>query len=272
MNSSSTITVIKLGGALLEHKHGRKEVLTAVTSYPGHCILVHGGGREATAWGDRAGIPSTLVDGRRVTGKDMLDVVTMVYGGLVNKRLVAELSALGRPAIGLTGADANCILAQRRFGADIDYGFVGDILAVNFDVLMQLLEAKLLPVLAPLTHDGDGQLLNTNADSIAAAVATASAEHATTQLLLALDRPGVQDAKQHTLPVIDRDMLQHGINSGYINGGMIPKVQAALSASTRGVSRVVLCAAGDIAAAAQGGEGNWTQVRTSAQRREVASI
>ena len=162
------LTVIKVGGAVVEDAQQLQQLLKDFAAIEGPKVLVHGGGRRATKVAERLGIETKMVNGRRITDKDMLEVVTMVYGGLVNKNVVAGLQALGVNAIGLTGADGNVLRAHKRPVVDVDYGFVGDIDKGNLDTLSILLHAGITPVMAPLTHDGEGNLLNTNADTIAA--------------------------------------------------------------------------------------------------------
>ena len=162
-----SLVIVKVGGKIVEQPETLERLLTDFKAIPGKKLLVHGGGRSATAMASRLGIESKMVDGRRITDADMLDVVTMVYGGLVNKNIVAKLQAEGMNAIGLTGTDCNVMLSDKRPVKDIDYGFVGDVKEVNAPFLAGLIEKGIVPVLAPLTHDGKGQLLNTNADTIA---------------------------------------------------------------------------------------------------------
>ena len=172
-NQSETLTVIKVGGAVLEDEASLSGFLDRFVALPGLKILVHGGGRAATKLSKKLNIESKLVEGRRITDADTLEIVTMVYGGLVNKKTVAALQSKGCNAAGFTGADMNLITAQKRPVQNIDYGFVGDITKVNHEGLANLLSIGITPVIAPLTHDSKGQLLNTNADTMAAAIAVA---------------------------------------------------------------------------------------------------
>ena len=165
------LNIIKVGGAVVEDAQSLRTLIRQFAALDGAKVLVHGGGRSATAMAARLGLETTMVGGRRVTDADMLEVVTMVYGGLVNKQVVALLQAEGVNAVGLTGADLDCIRSRKRPATPVDYGFVGDVTAVNGKALCALLREGFVPVMAPLTHDGNGQLLNTNADTIAAEVA-----------------------------------------------------------------------------------------------------
>ncbi|HEY0274085.1 MAG TPA: acetylglutamate kinase, partial [Chitinophaga sp.] len=160
--------VIKVGGNVLDNPPLLQQFLQNIAAIPGKKILIHGGGKIATRIGDQLGIVSSYINGRRITDAATIDLVTMVYGGLVNKKLVAQLQAVGCNAIGMTGADANIIPARKRPVKEIDYGFVGDIVteALHVKPLRSMLDAGLTPVFAPLTHDGKGQMLNTNADTI----------------------------------------------------------------------------------------------------------
>lgn len=182
------ITVVKVGGAVVEDEARLSRLLSDFSAIEGHKVLVHGGGRRATAVASRLGIESKMVNGRRITDRDMLEVVTMVYGGLVNKNLVARLQANGVDAIGLTGADIDVIRSHKRPVKDVDYGFVGDVDHVDGHKLRTLIEAGITPVMAPLTHDGNGNILNTNADTIAAETAKALAEHYDVTLIFSFEK------------------------------------------------------------------------------------
>ena len=172
------LTLIKVGGAVVEDEEQLQRLLTDFAHIPGHKVLVHGGGRRATKVAAALGIESKIVNGRRITDEHMLEVVTMVYGGLVNKQLVARLQALGINALGLTGADMNVMHSHRRPIKDgIDYGFVGDVDHADGRMLATLIAEGVTPVMAPLTHDGEGHMLNTNADTIAAETAKALAPY-----------------------------------------------------------------------------------------------
>ncbi|MFZ1730097.1 MAG: acetylglutamate kinase [Bacteroidota bacterium] len=250
--SESAVTIIKLGGNILDDIAKRREALENVARVKGNRILVHGGGNAATALAGRLGIVPQMVDGRRVTDHDMLEVVTMVYGGLVNRTVVAELQALGCNACGFTGADLDLIRARRRPVAEIDYGHVGDISKVNAAALRTLFEQGVTAVLAPLTHDGEGGLLNTNADSIASAVASALSAADGMTLLYCFDRGGVLGRDGSILPIINPQLAEGLAADGVISSGMLPKLHNAFEALRAGVERVMLCGAGDIPAAAEG--------------------
>lgn len=240
---SKSINIIKVGGAVVEDPASLQALLTQFAAVPGPKLLVHGGGRSATAMAARLGIETTMIGGRRVTDSAMLEVVTMVYGGLVNKNIVAQLQAAGIAALGLTGADLDSIRSSRRPATPVDYGFVGDVQRVNGSALAQLIEAGFVPVMAPLTHDGQGQLLNTNADTIAGEVAKGLTPYFDVTLTFCFEKKGVlshPDNDDSVIPVINRASFAALVADGTVSGGMLPKLQNAFSALDAGVSRVVI--------------------------------
>ena len=235
------LTIVKIGGALLENTASRGRALDAFVSIPGARVLVHGGGAAATALAARLGLPTHMVDGRRVTDRDMLDVVTMVYGGLIGRTVAAELQARGCNAVSLSGADLDILRARRRAAGAVDYGFVGDISRVGAGMLRTLLDLGAVPVIAPLTHDGHGALLNTNADTIAASVASVLAPERPVSLYYCFDRDGVLDDEGRVLSSLtpgEADRLQH---AGTISSGMLPKISNAFDALRAGVDTVLFC-------------------------------
>lgn len=237
------LTIIKVGGKIVEEKETLNKLLSDFSGISGRKILVHGGGRSATALASRLGIETKMVDGRRITDNDMLEVVTMVYGGLVNKNIVAGLQARGMNAIGLTGADGNTMLSDKRPVKDIDYGFVGDVKAVNVEFISSLLDSGITPVLAPLTHDGKGQMLNTNADTIAGETAKAMASKYDVTLIFCFEKPGVllhEDDDNSVIPHITHNDFSLLVENGTISGGMIPKIQNAFKALQAGVTSVLI--------------------------------
>lgn len=207
----------------------------------GYKILVHGGGKKASEMLAKLGIQPKMKNGRRITDGQSLDVVTMVYGGLVNKNIVAQLQALGTNTLGLSGADANTILAQKRPVKEIDYGFAGDIEHVETDTLTKLLQTGLTPVFCALTHDGKGQLLNTNADTIASALAVGLSANFDTTLNYCFEFNGVLkdiNDKDSVIKRIDTTSYQKLIADGTISDGMLPKLHNCLEALRQGVSEV----------------------------------
>ena len=241
------LTIVKVGGAVVEDEAQLRQLLTDFIAIKGAKILVHGGGRSATTIAGKLGIETKMVEGRRITDAEMLEVVTMVYGGLVNKHIVASLQAMGADAIGLTGADANVIQAHRRpLKNGIDYGFVGDVDKVESSKIAHFIDKNIVPVIAPLTHDGQGNMLNTNADTMASEMAKAMADHYDVTLLFAFEKPGVlanPDDDTSVIRSITRDDFVRLKADGTISGGMLPKIENALQAIDAGVRRVVITSA-----------------------------
>ena len=245
------VTVIKVGGAIVEDAERLAQLLDRFAALPGQKVLVHGGGRRATKVASALGIESKMVEGRRITDAEMLEVVTMVYGGLVNKNIVAQLQSRGVNAVGLTGADMNVIHSHKRPKKDgVDYGFVGDVDKADGHRLLGLLRDGLTPVMAPLTHDGMGHILNTNADTIAAETAKALArEGAPTTLVYCFEKAGVladPDDEGSVISTINHDAFVRLVANGTISGGMIPKITNALAAVDAGVDRVIITKAENI--------------------------
>lgn len=244
------ITIIKVGGAIVEDEEQLTQLLHDFSAIEGPKVLVHGGGRRATAIASKLGIESKMVNGRRITDAPMLEVVTMVYGGLVNKNIVARLQAIGINALGLTGADINCLLSHKRPVKDgIDYGFVGDVESVDGKALAALIEQGITPIMAPLTHDGMGNILNTNADTIAAETAKGLAPYYDVTLIYCFEKNGVlanPDDDNSVIPLITHSDFEQLVADGTVAGGMIPKIQNALSAIDAGVERVIITKANAI--------------------------
>ena len=238
------INVIKVGGAVVEDEQQLDRLLKDFSAIEGRKVLVHGGGRRATKVAAQLGIETQMVNGRRVTDKEMLEVVTMVYGGLVNKNVVARLQAEGVNALGLTGADMDVIHSHKRPVKDgIDYGFVGDVDKADGDMLHTLIEAGVVPVMAPLTHDGHGDILNTNADTIASETAKALAKHYDVTLTFCFEKKGVlanPDDDESVIPVINNELFHTYVADGTISGGMLPKIENSLDAIKAGVGKVVI--------------------------------
>lgn len=236
------LTVVKVGGAIVEDKTQLNQLLKDFSAIPGKKVLVHGGGRRATQIAKQLGIETQMVNGRRITDEQMLQVVTMVYGGLVNKNLVARLQANGVNALGLTGADANVIQAHKRPVKDgIDYGYVGDVDKAGGETLRSLIEAGITPVMAPLTHDLQGNILNTNADTIASETAKALAPFYDVTLIFSFEKKGVlsnPDDDDSVIPVITREDFDRLKADGTVAGGMLPKLENAFHAIAAGVKAV----------------------------------
>ncbi|QIP16968.1 acetylglutamate kinase [Spirosoma aureum] len=254
----NTLTVIKIGGNVIDDPAALKRFLTAFASVAGMKVLIHGGGKIATQVADKLGIQTTMVEGRRITDQPMLDVVTMVYGGLVNKQIVAKLQALDINAIGLTGADGGTVLAKKRPVRDIDYGMVGDIDEVNSGQIQFFLRQNLTPVFAPITYSETGDLLNTNADTMASAIAVDMVRHNGVTLVYCFEKKGVLADPTDDNSVIGEltpSLYAEHKAAGSINKGMIPKLDNAFKALGNGVSKVIICHADDVAAALQQGAG-----------------
>ena len=238
------INVIKVGGAVVEDQQQLSLLLKEFSAIEGRKVLVHGGGRRATKVAAQLGIETQMVDGRRITDKAMLEVVTMVYGGLVNKNVVAQLQAEGINALGLTGADINVIRSHKRpLKNGIDYGFVGDVDQADGNMLKTLIEAGIVPVMAPLTHDGKGSMLNTNADTIASETAKALAPYYDVTLTFCFEKKGVlsnPDDDDSVIPVITPELFRNYVADGTISGGMLPKIENSLAALKAGVKQVVI--------------------------------
>ena len=237
------LTIVKVGGKVVEEKESLEQLLNHFSQIRGKRILVHGGGRLATSLAEKLGIPTQMVEGRRITDEATLEVVTMVYAGLVNKNIVAGLQAKGCNAIGLTGADMNLIRAVKRPVKDIDYGFVGDIMGVNTSELRLLLNEEVVPVVAPITHDAKGQLLNTNADTIAADLAIELSNYYTVNLFYCFEKKGVllnPEDENSVISELTYDNFKELQLSGVISEGMIPKLDNGFSAMRNGVNQILI--------------------------------
>lgn len=238
------VTIVKVGGAIVEDNEQLAQLLTDFAAIPGKKVLVHGGGRRATRVAAALGIESKMVNGRRITDAQMLEVVTMVYGGLVNKNLVAKLQAKGVNALGLTGADMDVIHSHKRPVKDgVDFEYVGDVERANGKMLQTLIQEGITPVMAPLTHDGNGNILNTNADTIASETAKALAPYYDVTLIYSFEKKGVlsnPDDDNSVIPVITRSDFEKYQTDGTIGGGMIPKIENALAAVDAGVKEVII--------------------------------
>lgn len=242
--------VVKIGGQVIDKDEHLSRFLTDFASVSGAKILVHGGGAIATKLGDKLGITSKYVKGRRITDRETLNLVTMVYGGLVNKQIVAGLQQAGCNAMGLTGADGGLIRATRRIGGEVDFGFVGDLNrdSVNADLLQNLLKAGITPVVAPLTL-GDGTILNTNADTIASALAVALGNHYDVRLMYCFEKQGVLKNVSDPSSVIrrlDRVAYREGLTDGIFHDGILPKLENAFAAIEAGVKEVLIGDAEDL--------------------------
>ena len=240
-----TLKIFKIGGNVVDNPQILSKFLADFNRVSGDKIIVHGGGKEATRLASALDVPVTMIEGRRVTDRRTLDIVTMVYAGLVNKRVVAALQAIGCNAIGLSGSDGDAIRAVRRAPEPVDYGYVGDINAssVNVRLLTDLLGCGMVPVLCAITHDGDGLLLNCNADTIASSVAVALSQVRETELIYCFEQPGVMediDNPASLIPHIDPALYAALKERGTVSRGMLPKLDNAFRAIECGVESVVI--------------------------------
>ena len=239
----SRLFVIKIGGNIVDHESKLSQFLSDLSSIDDHIILIHGGGKIATALADKMGVEQTMVNGRRITDASTLEIVTMVYAGLINKTIVAQLQAQGCNAIGLSGADGNTILSHKRSVGLLDYGYVGDVDLINTSVISALLNAHLVPVFSAITHDGKGQLLNTNADTVAQEIATAMSKAFATTLIYCFEKDGVLldiDDESSVIPHLSSDYYQELKAESKIFAGMIPKLDNAFSAVAKGIDGVII--------------------------------
>ena len=236
---------------MIDNEAALAQFVVDFAALEGSKVLVHGGGKLATRLAEKLEIPTTMIDGRRVTDAQTLDVVTMVYAGLVNKKVVAMLQAAGCNAIGLSGADANVVKATRRAAKPIDFGFVGDISVegVDADFILSLTERGVVPVFCSIMHDGNGTLLNCNADSVASAVAVAVAQKAETELIFCFEKAGVMadiDNPNSVIPEIRPQSYKTLLADGVVNKGMIPKIDGAFRALESGVKVVTIKHSADL--------------------------
>lgn len=248
--------VIKIGGNVIDNPAALQSFLKDFAALKGHKILVHGGGKIATKIGDQLGVQSQYINGRRITDDDTIDIVTMVYGGLVNKKMVAQLQALHSNAIGLTGADANIIPATKRpikiiNEQSVDFGWVGDIdtSELNIKNLKLLIDAGFIPVFAPLTHDGTGHILNTNADTVASTLAVGLSKFFTVRLLYCFEKKGVLANVNDDASVIQhitKEKYQQLLAEQKLFEGILPKIDNAFAAIDSGVSEVLIGDAKDL--------------------------
>jgi acetylglutamate kinase len=235
--------IIKVGGNIIDDDQKLKSFLTEFAKIQGKKILVHGGGKLATKLAQDLSIQQHMVDGRRITDAETLKIVTMVYAGLINKQMVAQLNALGSTSLGICGADANTIVAHKRKHPGIDFGFVGDVDKVNTNMLLTLLNENINIVIAPITQDANGQLLNTNADTIAQEIAKAMSKNIDTTLVYSFEKKGVmRDVNDETSVIskIDKEAFTKLKEENAIFAGMIPKLDNAFTAISAGVSRVII--------------------------------
>jgi acetylglutamate kinase len=243
--------IVKIGGNVIDSQESLQSFLKDFASISQRKILIHGGGKVATRIGEQLGIESKYTNGRRITDDATIDLVTMVYGGLVNKKIVAQLQALSTNAIGLTGADANCIPATKRPVKEIDYGWAGDVEAANVEIntLIRLLENGLVPVFAPLTHDGHGHILNTNADTIASSLAVGLSGFYDIRLIYCFEKKGILedvDDEGSVIRLINKQTYRDLLSRQKLFAGILPKIDNAFAAIDAGVKEVLVGDAKDL--------------------------
>lgn len=244
-NMKKTLTIVKVGGKIVEDPASLSQLLDRFSKIEGLKMLVHGGGRTATDVAGQLGIETHMVNGRRITDAQMLRVVTMVYGGLVNKNIVSQFSAMGLRALGLTGADMNIVRSHHRpvTPEGVDYGFVGDVDSVDAEAIAMLVEGGVIPVIAPLTLGDGGQLLNTNADTMAGETAKAMSRLYDVTLMFCFEKKGVlldADDDESVIPQITTESYAELKERGVVSGGMLPKLDNSFKALRGGVGRVVI--------------------------------
>jgi acetylglutamate kinase len=258
------LIVVKIGGNIIDDATALEKFIEKFATIDGYKILIHGGGKLATEMATTMQIPQQMIEGRRITDEATLKLITMVYAGFINKNIVAKLQANTCNAIGLSGADANVILAKKREVKNIDYGFVGDVIAkgINDNFLKLLLENNTTPIIAPITHNGEGQLLNTNADTIANEIAKAMSVHYKVQLIYCFDKKGVLENvadENSVIKLITKENIETLKANGIIHEGMIPKIDNAMQAVDAGVYKVSLGHALDLNKIINGNEGTTIQ-------------
>ena len=235
------LQVVKVGGNVIENRESLNDFLVDFTKIRGAKILVHGGGKEATQMAHKLNIPVQIIEGRRVTDAANLEIISMLYAGKLNKTIVALLQAYKCNSLGLTGADGNSVVAEKRSSKPIDFGFVGDVVSVNSAIFNLLLNQKITPVCCGITHDKNGQLLNTNADTIASEIASSMSEYYEVTLSYCFEKKGVLKKlmdEDSVIPSINSNQYEHLKKEGIINEGMLPKIKNCFEALKKGVTKV----------------------------------
>lgn len=238
------VHVIKIGGNIIDNNEKLDDFLTRFAHLKGPKILIHGGGKLATSLAKDLSIEQQIIDGRRITDSETLKITTMVYAGLVNKNIVAKLQSKATNAIGLSGVDANCILSKKRSHPEINYGWVGDVESVNEFFLQSLIDNQIVPVISPITHDGKGNLLNTNADTIATEVAMALSKNNPVSLRFCFEKLGVLTNPEQDgswLRSLDKNLYESLKENQIISKGMLPKLENAFRATQSKITRVEIC-------------------------------
>ena len=241
MENNKSVTLVKIGGNIIDDPAELAQFLADFSKIEGYKVLVHGGGKSATKMAENIGLTPKMIEGRRITDAPMLDVAVMIYAGQINKNIVAQLQARNSNAMGFTGADGNLIQSEKRNHPTIDYGFVGDVKKVNTTLLASLLKNNIVPVFCAITHDGNGQLLNTNADTIASELAIALSEVFDVTLNYCFEKPGVLfDAEDDSsvIPIIYQELYSKLKSEKAIHSGMIPKLDNCFNSLAKGVQKI----------------------------------
>ena len=235
------LQVVKVGGNVIENRKSLNDFLVDFTKIRGAKILVHGGGKEATQMAHKLNVPVQIIEGRRITDAANLEIISMLYAGKINKTIVALLQAYKCDSLGLTGADGNSIVAEKRSSKPIEFGFVGDIISVNSALFNLLLNQKITPVCCAITHDKNGQLLNTNADTIASEIASSMSAYYEVTLSYCFEKKGVLKKlidEDSVIPSINSNQYEYLKKEGIINEGMLPKIKNCFEALKKGVTKV----------------------------------
>ena len=235
------VRIIKIGGNIIDDPAELAQFLADFSKIDGYKVLVHGGGKSATKMAESIGLTPKMIEGRRITDAPMLEVAVMIYAGQINKNIVAQLQAHNSNAMGFTGADGNLIKSEKRNHPTIDYGFVGDVKKVNTTLLTSLLNNNIIPVFCAITHDGNGQLLNTNADTIASELAIALSEVFDVTLNYCFEKPGVlynAEDDSSVIPTINQELYSKLKTEGAIHSGMIPKLDNCFNSLAKGVQKI----------------------------------
>lgn len=243
MEKKPKLSIVKIGGNIIDSEKLLRDFLQDFSELEGNKILVHGGGKKASEIAEKLGLKTSFVNGRRITDQPMLDVAVMTYSGLLNKQIVAKLQQLKTNSIGFSGADGNLILAEKRKNTETDFGFVGDVINVNSNLLVSLFSLNITPVFSAITHDGNGQLLNTNADTIAAEIAISLSKTYDVQLLYSFEKKGVlldSNNEDSVIEVLDFKKYQTLKEEKIIHSGMLPKLENCFRSLQLGVQNIAI--------------------------------
>lgn len=243
MENKPKITIVKIGGNIIDNEQFLNDFLKDFSELKETKILIHGGGKTATEIAEKLNLKPLFSNGRRITDKAMLDVTVMTYSGLINKQIVAQLQALKTNSIGFSGADGNVILSEKRKNSEVDFGFVGDVISVNKELISTLLFQNITPVFSAITHDGNGQLLNTNADTIASEIAISLSETFDVNLIYFFEKKGVllnSEDEESVIEEIDSEKYTALKNQKIIHSGMLPKLENCFKSLSNGVQNIII--------------------------------